>query len=167
MESTEACRSRLVDRLPLLFGMLATLVALAVLFVPSAIGVADNGDELRVACPLGLTPNLAPGQDVYFHSAALTYRRGPLNTGVNCDYRSTAAIPMRAGEVVSRLLPGRPALDLRVMGVFYAVLLGVALGGEAVHTLDLLGMAVILAGVVAISLAKNAVPGTGASKLAR
>lgn len=126
MESTEACRSRLVDRLPLLFGMLATLVALAVLFVPSAIGVADNGDELRVACPLGLTPNLAPGQDVYFHSAALTYRRGPLNTGVNCDYRSTAAIPMRAGEVVSRLLPGRPALDLRVMGVFYAVLLGVA-----------------------------------------
>ncbi len=48
-----------------------------------------------------------------------------------------------------------------------AVLLGVALGGESVHALDLLGMAVILAGVVAISLAKNAVPGTGASKLAR
>ena len=48
-----------------------------------------------------------------------------------------------------------------------AVLLGVALGGESVHALDLLGMMIILAGVVAISLAKNAVPGTGASKLAR
>ncbi|HET8941263.1 MAG TPA: drug/metabolite exporter YedA [Rudaea sp.] len=35
-----------------------------------------------------------------------------------------------------------------------AVLLGVALGGETVHALDLVGMAVILAGVVAITLGK-------------
>lgn len=128
MPSTEGCRRDRVDRLPFILGVVASLVALAVLFVPSAIGVADNGDELRVACPLGLTPNLAPGQDVYFHSVAFTYRRGPLTTGVSCDYRSTAAIPMRAAEVVSKLLPGHPALDLRVLGVLYAVMLGVAVG---------------------------------------
>ncbi|HEY7872762.1 MAG TPA: drug/metabolite exporter YedA [Rudaea sp.] len=36
-----------------------------------------------------------------------------------------------------------------------AVLVGVVLGGEAVHTLDIAGTAVILAGVVAITLAKS------------
>jgi drug/metabolite transporter (DMT)-like permease len=36
-----------------------------------------------------------------------------------------------------------------------AVLVGVALGGEAVHALDIAGMAVILAGVVAITRAKS------------
>lgn len=36
-----------------------------------------------------------------------------------------------------------------------AVLVGVALGGEMVHTLDLAGMAIILAGVVAITLARQ------------
>jgi drug/metabolite transporter (DMT)-like permease len=35
-----------------------------------------------------------------------------------------------------------------------AVLVGVALGGEAVHALDIAGTVVILAGVVAITLAK-------------
>jgi drug/metabolite transporter (DMT)-like permease len=35
-----------------------------------------------------------------------------------------------------------------------AVLVGVVLGGEAVHALDIAGTIVILAGVVAITLAK-------------
>jgi drug/metabolite transporter (DMT)-like permease len=39
-----------------------------------------------------------------------------------------------------------------------AVLVGVALGGEAVHALDIAGTIVILAGVVAITLAKTKPP---------
>ena len=39
-----------------------------------------------------------------------------------------------------------------------AVLVGVVLGGEAVHALDIAGTIVILAGVVAITLAKTKAP---------
>ena len=51
----------------------------------------------------------------------------------------------------------RPALatSWRLRQPPVAVLFGVLLGGERVHALDVLGMAVILAGVATITLARD------------
>lgn len=115
-------------RLPLLFGILATVVALAILFVPRPIGMADNGDELRLICRMGLAPDYAPEQVVFFETVNFTYSPGELPIGLNCDYHSSAEPVLRAAALVSPLLPGGHDLDLRVVGVIYALLFGVAIG---------------------------------------
>lgn len=111
-----------------MFGVLATTVVLLVLFVPTAIGLADNGDELRVVCRMGLAPNYDERQAPFFQSVTFTYRHGAVPRGVNCDYRSTAQWPMELAARISPSLPGGHALDARVLGVFYAALFGVAIG---------------------------------------
>lgn len=116
------------QHLPYVFGVLATTVVLLVLFVPTAIGLADNGDELRVVCRMGLAPDYADGQTQFFQSVNFTYHHGPVIAGLNCDYRSTAQWPLELAATISPHLPGRHALDVRVLGVFYAALFGVAIG---------------------------------------
>lgn len=115
--------------LPVLFGVVAASVALLELFVPTAIGLADNGDELRMACRLGVTPDYGASHKLFESFVHFTYHSGAVIKGVNCEYRSSSELPLRFSEALSSFLPGGHALDLRVAGVFYALCfgLGVAL----------------------------------------
>lgn len=117
-----------VDRLPVIFGVLAAVVALLVLFVPRPIGLADNGDEGRLPCHLGLIPNYVWGQTQYMNSANFRWKPGAPPDGLNCGARSSAIVPLRVAAAMSRLLPGRPALDTRVAGVLQSLSFGVAIG---------------------------------------
>ena len=116
-----------VDRLPVIFGLVAVAVALVVLFVPRPIGMADNGDEARLPCHLGLAPTYVWGQSQYAESVDFIWHRGPPPEGLNCSVRSSAVVPMRIASSISGELPGRHALDTRVLGVLYALAFGVAI----------------------------------------
>lgn len=113
---------------PVLAGLAATVVALGVLFVPSPIGVADNADYARLTCQLGLRTavpkGVSPGEAyVYFglkHGSPYRYEL--------CQYRSPALEPLRVSSWISGAIPGVRPLDLRVVGVLYAIAFGGAVG---------------------------------------
>ena len=114
-----------MDGLPAIFGLAAVVVALLVLFVPRPIGLADNGDEARLPCHLGLAPTYAWGQTQYANSVNFLWHRGIPPEGLNCEVRSSAVVPMRVAASISQRLPGHHALDSRVLGVLYALAFGV------------------------------------------
>lgn len=116
-----------MDGLPAIFGFAAVVVALLVLFVPRPIGLADNGDEARLPCHLGLAPTYAWGQTQYANSVNFLWHRGVPPEGLNCEVRSSAVVPMRVAASISRQLPGHHGLDSRVLGVLYALAFGVAI----------------------------------------
>jgi hypothetical protein len=115
-----------VEASPAIFGFAAVVVALLVLFVPRPIGLADNGDEARLPCHLGLAPTYAWGQTQYATSVNFLWHRGIPPEGLNCEVRSSAVVPMRVAASISRHLPGHHGLDSRVLGVLYALAFGVA-----------------------------------------
>ena len=87
--------------MPLIFGFAAVVVALLVLFVPRPIGLADNGDEARLPCHLGLAPTYAWGQTQYANSVNFLWHRGVPPEGLNCEVRSSAVVPMRVAASIS------------------------------------------------------------------
>ncbi len=80
-----------------------------------------------------------------------------LNATLALAYLMIAGSLLGFSAYIYLLHHARPALasSYAYVNPPVAVLVGVALGGESVRTLDIAGMVVILAGVVAITLAKN------------
>lgn len=111
----------------MLVGALASLVGGIVLFVPKAIGLADNGDGARLVCRLGLTPDYASGQPPFGDAVNFSFVHGAPPEGLICSARSSALVPLRIVAWVTESLPGGHGLDVRVVGVGYLVLFGVAI----------------------------------------
>ena len=80
-----------------------------------------------------------------------------LNATLALAYLMIAGSLLGFSAYIYLLHHARPALasSYAYVNPPVAVLVGVALGGESVRTLDIAGMVVILAGVLAITLAKN------------
>src|SRR6478735_8988659 len=126
---TFAVRPTRIDRVAVAVGVIAGALALVQLFVPSAVGMADNGDGLRMLCHLDATPTIAEGQEPLRDYVVLRYHHGEAPDTYDCSYHSSAMVPMRAAAwISSNLLPGHPVLDIRVLGVFYSLLFGLAMG---------------------------------------
>ena len=105
----------------MVLGLVASLVVLLELFVPHTIGATDNGDGVRLTCQL---------QVVIAARGLVTIHYDSPNHLLPCHsrYVSSALIPLAAGKAVTRALGLPWALDLRIVGVLYALAFGVAMG---------------------------------------
>ena len=56
-----ATRRARIDAVVVLAGVAMSVVALVQLFLPSPVGLADNGDYTRVVCHVGIAEAHAPG----------------------------------------------------------------------------------------------------------
>jgi hypothetical protein len=113
-------------RFGLAVGILAAVVSLLQLFVPRAAGLADNSDYRRLLCHLHVAPDVPAGQPEKFVRVYLTYHHAAV--APPCKFVSPAIGPLWLAAGVSQRLPGHHALDLRVVGVGYALLFGTAIG---------------------------------------
>lgn len=107
-----------------LTGLAVTTLALAQLLVPSAIGLADNGDYYRLTCLLGVAadvPEAAPRLWTYW---VPSFR--PVPATAECVPLMTSQTPLL--RLVQALSPGA-GLDLRVVGALHACLLGLLVAG--------------------------------------
>lgn len=107
----------------------AALMALR-MFVPSAVGIADQGDGARLMCQLGLVPTLTRGEPAYKQYAIFGFHVGSdVNTRFACNesYPSSTLLLLRAARALSRPLGFADPLDLRVAAILWCLLVGVAL----------------------------------------
>ncbi|GAA2030282.1 hypothetical protein GCM10009839_32480 [Catenulispora yoronensis] len=120
-------------------GLAWTLLILLRLFVGGMVGLADNYDGHRLMCQLGVAPEPIPdGQSLWAFAAprydAYTwYGEACSAGGTGQPYLTTAVIPLWIAKVLTTafgapLFGPHDVLDLRVLGVVYAALVGVALG---------------------------------------
>lgn len=98
------------------------------LFVPHPVGLADNGDGVRLMCHLGLGPGRIGTANETFDHTVLDY-------GIPADpqaaslqgcvpYPSSTRLLMQFARMVSSLLHLQAALDLRVLLVLYCLVVG-------------------------------------------
>jgi len=110
------------------------LVLLARLFLGGAVGLADNFDGHRLLCQLGVAPHPIPAaQPVWAYltpryDAYTWYGESCSAGGTGQPYLSTEYFPLWLAKVLTHLygLPG--ALDLRMLGLVFAVGVAVAVG---------------------------------------
>ncbi|MFK3729250.1 hypothetical protein ACI2LJ_03135 [Streptomyces sp. NPDC088090] len=94
------------------------------LFVPSPVGMADNGDGFRRMCSLDAVTLVPPGVEQWLRFAHFTYTRAPRD---GCDpaqvYPGSGNWLLRAAEVLSGPLGLPGVLDLRALAVLFCVLI--------------------------------------------
>lgn len=103
-------------------GLLAATSALLQLLTRPVLGLADNGDFKRLLAPLGLVAALPKGQAPK-EFVVLDYVPGKVREQA---YDSTELVLLRGAARAARAFGGGPGLDLRVLGVTHALLLGIA-----------------------------------------
>ncbi|MFB7339054.1 glycan biosynthesis hexose transferase WsfD [Streptomyces hydrogenans] len=117
-------RLRLRHRFALCAGAAAGGLMVVRLFVPSPVGMADNGDGFRRMCSLDVVTLVPPGVEQWLKFAHFTYTRAPQD---GCDpaqvYPSSGNWLLRAAEVLSNLLGFPGVLDLRALAVLFCVLI--------------------------------------------
>lgn len=96
------------------------------MFVPSPIGMADNGDGLRLMCQVGVSPHVPHGTKLYDAFAILNYGADPHVAASCVGYPSSTVYLMRFDKWVSELLGLHATLDLRVSMALYCVIVAVA-----------------------------------------
>lgn len=120
--------------LPVALGLAATGLVLWHLFVPTTIGTSDTGDGPRLMCQLNVADlhELPRGANSAQRFVALHYDSVP--PPAYCHWRSGIRYPTSAvvmvglGKVITSWLEPAGGLDMRVVGVLYAVLYGAAIG---------------------------------------
>ena len=105
-----------------LLGLLTSVLTAAQLLVPSPVGLADNGDYTRLTCQLGVEPDLAAEAPSRFAWWVTAYRTAQAAAPA-CTRLLTSELPLLQ---VARVLTPGDGIDLRVVGLVHAVLLGAA-----------------------------------------
>ncbi|MGH3491830.1 MAG: hypothetical protein ACRDRL_24095 [Sciscionella sp.] len=132
----------LVERHPtggaLTMGSLGTAFMLVRMFLPSPIGLADQGDGHRLLCQLGLRNavpwNASPAQYVYFSWLPHRYFGETCGAnGTSQPYFSSALGLMRIAGWVTHALGFPGGLDLRALAVLCSVLVGVGVSWTIVE----------------------------------
>jgi hypothetical protein len=110
------------------------LVLLTRLFLGGAVGLADNFDGHRLLCQLGVAPHPFPASQPLWayltprYDAYTWYGEACSAGGTGQPYLSTEYFPLWLAKLLTHLygLPG--ALDLRMLGLVFAVGVAVAVG---------------------------------------
>jgi hypothetical protein len=98
------------------------------IFVPSATGLADNGDGPRMTCQLHLIPMLTRGVPQDFAFAQFTYKPGDSEWCGGSPYASSTLLLMRLAAHLTAPLGFPGALDVRVIAILWCVIIGVVFG---------------------------------------
>ncbi|WP_431780739.1 hypothetical protein [Streptomyces chumphonensis] len=110
-------------RFPLCAGVAAGVLMAVRLFVPSPVGLADNGDGFRRMCSLDLVTQVPPGVPQWLEFAHFTYTHAPKD---GCDpdqvYRSSGNWLLRAAQPLDGLLGLPGVFDLRALAVLFCLL---------------------------------------------
>ncbi len=112
--------------LPVLVGTPISIAALLLLFLGRDVGVADNGDGARAMCGVGLgrSDGLRSVLAFDWHVAdPKVCRPRPL-----WAYHSSYSVVLRPVAFLARSVTGHRDLDVRILGVLWCLLLGVAIG---------------------------------------
>ncbi len=118
-------------------GSLWTLLILAHLFVGGAVGMADNFDGHRLMCQLGLAPAALPDAQPLWayitphYSPYTWYGEACSAGGSGQPYLSTEYFPLWIAKQLTGLFGPPGSLDLRLLGVVFAVAVGAAVGWTA------------------------------------
>ena len=117
-------------RVPAYSGSAAALLMFVRLFVPHAVGMANNGDAVRLMCHLGAAPDSPPTPSAKWFFARFWYRLDP---PLKCPgYPTSEILPMRATAWVHKHVLGLSGVvDLRELAVEYCVLVGLVIAGFA------------------------------------
>lgn len=112
---------------PVASGIAAALLMFVRLFVPHPVGMANNGDAVRLLCQLGVDPDAPPKPSAKWYFARFSYpfagSRPPC-----ADYPSTQIPLLRATAWAHQHVLGLSgAVDLRELAVEYCVLVGLVL----------------------------------------
>src|SRR5690242_20359146 len=118
-----------IDAVAVVAGAAMGVVTLVQLFLPSPVGLADNGDYTRLLCHAGIAQAHAPG-DFRDRAQFVTFvlHRGPRPPGVPCNYWSPAAAPVWLATHLTPIVGRSGTLDLRVLAVGYSLALGAVFG---------------------------------------
>lgn len=119
--------------LPIALGLASTGLVLWHLFVPTTIGTSDTGDGPRLMCQLNVADlhELRQGANSAHRFVALRYDSVP--PPAYCHWRSglryptSAVIVVGLGKVITGWLEPAGGVDMRVVGVLYALLYGAAI----------------------------------------
>lgn len=111
---------------PLTLAGVVFVVVLLRSFFPVPVGMADNGDALRLTCQLGVTPAVTQTpSELFFNHAIFEFNRLPA-TAAPCttNYPSSTVWLMQGAKWVSEESGLHVALDLRVIMLGYSLLVG-------------------------------------------
>ena len=110
---------------PTVLGLVVGILMAGRMFLPTAIGLADNGDGPRLMCNLGLGPGVDGVTDRTFDHAVLEYARpaqASAKSLLACyPYPTTTRPLMQFAQGVTGALHLRADLDLRVLMALYCV----------------------------------------------
>jgi hypothetical protein len=95
------------------------------LFVPRPVGLADNGDGIRMMCHFRVAPRPDDGGG-YFDYAVLDYHVAPQVANACNPYPTSTRLLMQAAQRVSEGLGLQAQIDLRIVMVIYCLVAGVA-----------------------------------------
>ncbi len=111
-------------RFALCTGAAAGVLMAVRLFVPSPVGMADNGDGFRRMCSLDIVTRVPPGVEQWLAYAHFTYAPAPRD---GCDpaqvYPGSGNWLLRAAEPLHGLLGLPGTLDLRALAVLFCLLI--------------------------------------------
>ncbi|HEY6793331.1 MAG TPA: hypothetical protein VI248_01470 [Kineosporiaceae bacterium] len=119
----------------LLVGSAAAALVLFHLFVPYVIGTSDTGDQRRLLCQIDAgDPHFGDGRNSAERFVAIRLSAIPPNP-VHCGafrvterYPSSALAVLFPAQQLTHLAGLRGALDMRMVGLLYAVLFGLVIG---------------------------------------
>jgi hypothetical protein len=135
----------------LVAGTLAAAAAslTVLLFVPPAVGLADNGDFDRVAIPAGLAPLSRAPEDRFFRWMQPRFAYVPPAADIS-GFRTSESLLVEGAVRAARILSDAPHFDIRFLGVLHAALLLAALGLIVAACRDLSGPAQAAAAALAV-----------------
>jgi hypothetical protein len=102
----------------------AAIVGYQVFFHP-IVGLADEGDFVKVADPIGLRCAVEPDFDRYFHYVNLDWQIGPRSPAV---FWSSELLLVEAARLLSTGLAPSGIFDLRALGAVHAAIFLAAIG---------------------------------------
>jgi hypothetical protein len=116
---------------PAVSGFAAAVLMFVRLFVPHPVGMANNGDAVRLMCQLGASPDTPPKPSAKWFFVRFWYQLAPGKE--KCPaYPTTEIFPMRATAWVHKHVLGQSGvIDLRELALEYCVLVGLVLAGFA------------------------------------
>ncbi|MCX5213118.1 hypothetical protein OG689_28275 [Kitasatospora sp. NBC_00240] len=110
-------------------GAATTLLMAARIFLPGAVGMADNGDGPRRMCALGTVAQVDPGSAPWWAFVNFGYVRAePGMCDPAATYRSSGNLLLRLARPLGHWLGLPGELDLRALAVLFCLLAGLALG---------------------------------------
>lgn len=118
-------------------GALWASLILAHLFIGGAIGMADNFDGHRLMCQLGVAPDPIPASQPLWayltphYSRYTWYGEACSAGGSGQPYLSTEYVPLWIAKQLTGLFGPPGALDLRMLGIVFALAAGAAVGWTA------------------------------------